>query len=96
MDIDQYRAPHREQFPTDYWDIPEVAALLRIVTHINIGGTLALCLWVAMLVFGSGGKSIVTGDITLSQHGCKCKQMVLVPIPAGKRQLVNLNEVPRS
>ncbi|MEQ1772840.1 MAG: hypothetical protein ABL891_03565 [Burkholderiales bacterium] len=99
MDIDQYRAPQREQVPTDYWDLPEVAALLHLVTHINIGGTVALCLWVAMLAFGGSGSPMFTLDIPLitqGRHDCRCEQMVLVPLSERERQIAHINIPSRS
>jgi hypothetical protein len=95
VDIDPHRGLERQPHRLDYWDIPEVAALLRIMTHINNGGTLALCLWIAALALESGGKPDVTRDARLPVNGCQC-EMMLVPIPWSPRQIANADEAPRS
>ncbi len=75
----------------DYWDIPEIAFLLRVVTHLNVGATLALCLWVATQPFaGSGVQSILTRGAT-NPVACKC-ELKLKPIPPGGQQIARADE----
>lgn len=96
MRTDSARKLAGKSFASGYWDIPEVAMLLRMVMHINIGGTVALGIWLATMIVASAGGSAVTGDASPRRYDCRCEKMVLIPIPARARQIVNAHEWPHS
>lgn len=80
----------------DYWDIPEIAALLRVVTHLNIGATFALLCWFAMATSITGGATAASlGAAKVAHQECHC-ELMLVPIPQGPRQIANTRTLPRS
>jgi len=96
MDTDNPRKTTDSAIRVEYWDMPEIAALLRIVAHINIGGAIALCLWVATLAWGampSKPMSPLTGASTAVQPACRCERMMLVPLPPARRQYARLGSL---
>lgn len=90
MPTDPERASHGVR--SDYWDIPEIACLLRLVTHLNFGATLALVLWLLTATLGERGiAALPAKDSVQAQPVCQC-EMRLQPIPQGRRQLAQGQE----
>ena len=80
----------------NYWDIPEIAALLRVVTHLNIGATVALCLWFAAMTWGGGLiRTVMSGGTINAAGACSC-ELRLTPIPQARHQIVHATAQPRS
>lgn len=71
----------------DYWEMPEIAALLRMVTHINIGATMALCVSIAATPFGIAPEVRSAGDTPAGGAACRCERILLVPLAPGAQHI---------
>ena len=88
MPTDSPLKPEAAPLAADYWDIPEIATLLRVVTHLNVGATIGLVLWFVVSTWsGQSPLSALFGDSATGARPCQC-ELMLTPIPPGPRHLV--------
>lgn len=72
----------------EYWDIPEIACVLRVVTRIHVGAIVALCVWLVTQALNAGSISALFQlTSNQSQVTCRC-EFKLTPILPGNRQWV--------
>lgn len=95
MNTDAEREPAPETPDGEYWDIPEIAMLLRLVTHLNVGATLALIFWFLTMTGPGSAPAAPLGAAANPPHACPC-ELMLVPIPQGPPQIANAPESSRS
>ncbi len=92
MPTDPALKPETVPLVADYWDIPEIATLLRWVTHLNIGATIGLALWFVVSVWD--GESLLSALFGASATGaspCQC-ELMLTPIPQGPRHIAQIGD----
>jgi hypothetical protein len=96
MESDTYQASRRQQPALDYWDVAEVALLLRLVSLIISGGAVVVCVWLAVMALRDAGpKPFVSGPAAQTKPNCKC-ELLLVPIPPRSRQIVDAQALTRT
>lgn len=92
MPTDPALKPDAPPLAADYWDIPEIATLLRWVTHLNVGATIGLALWLAVSVWnGESPLSALFGAGATGASPCQC-ELMLTPVPQGPRHIAHIGD----